>query len=410
MLSTTRVRLVALDLDGTLIGADFVLRPRGPYAVAAAQSRGVAVTIVTGRMFAAARPFARALAVDGPIVCYQGAAIFDAASGAMLRRRHAVRRADQSVLESLHRARARRAGRGAVAARRIRRAADHQDRARRRSRPLLAAPGRAARAARRPRVPHAQPRRLRRGRRSSGEQRRSARVCGAAPRRAARRDARNRRRVERRAAAGRRRGRRRDGLGAARVARARRSRRRGRRARRRRGSPRAVRAVKTAAQRRRKASALARIKPFWIFAIILAGLIAWGGAWLAQSPWFRVTRVGIEVPLASPVSRDTVRAAAGISRDANVWLINTRAAARRVEAIPYVDGAEIRRGQFPKPFVELAITVRRPTACVSGGDDGDVTIDGTARVLQAGCAAAALPRIEAGKAAVPAPGGTRGDQ
>ncbi len=167
--------------------------------------------------------------------------------------------------------------------------------------------------------------------------------------------------------------------------------------------------MKTAAQRRRKASALARIKPFWIFAIILAGLIAWGGAWLAQSPWFRVTRVGIEVPLASPVSRDTVRAAAGISRDANVWLINTRAAARRVEAIPYVDGAEIRRGQFPKPFVELAITVRRPTACVSGGDDGDVTIDGTARVLQAGCAAAALPRIDAGKAAVPAPGGTVAD-
>src|ERR1700681_22434 len=85
MLSTTRVRLVALDLDGTLIGDDLVLRPRVRNAVAAAQSRGVAVTIVTGRMFAAARPFARALAVDGPIVCYQGAAIFDAASGAVLR-------------------------------------------------------------------------------------------------------------------------------------------------------------------------------------------------------------------------------------------------------------------------------------------------------------------------------------
>jgi Cof subfamily protein (haloacid dehalogenase superfamily) len=83
--STTRIRLVALDLDGTLIGEDLVLRPRVRSAVAAAQAQGVAVTIVTGRMFAAARPFARELAVSGPIVCYQGAAIFDVSSGAVLR-------------------------------------------------------------------------------------------------------------------------------------------------------------------------------------------------------------------------------------------------------------------------------------------------------------------------------------
>ena len=153
---------------------------------------------------------------------------------------------------------------------------------------------------------------------------------------------------------------------------------------------------------------MARIKPFWIFAIVLVGLIAWGGAWLAQSPWFRVTRVGIDVPLASPVSRDAVRDAAGISRETNVWLIDTRAAARRIEAIPYVERAAIHRGQFPKPFVEVTISVRRPSACVRGGDR-DVTIDATARVLQAGCATAALPRIDAGKAAVPAAGGTIGD-
>ncbi|MDQ6943623.1 MAG: Cof-type HAD-IIB family hydrolase [Candidatus Eremiobacteraeota bacterium] len=85
MLSTTRIRLVALDLDGTLIGEDLALRPRVRSAVAAAQAQGVAVTIVTGRMFAAARPFARELAVSGPIVCYQGAAIFDVTTGAVLR-------------------------------------------------------------------------------------------------------------------------------------------------------------------------------------------------------------------------------------------------------------------------------------------------------------------------------------
>jgi cell division septal protein FtsQ len=118
-----------------------------------------------------------------------------------------------------------------------------------------------------------------------------------------------------------------------------------------------------------------------------------------------VTRVAIDVPLASPVSRDAVRAAAGISPGTNVWLIDTPGAARRIEAIPYVGGASIRRGQFPKPFVELAITVRRPTACVRGGGRA-VTIDDTTRVLQAGCATAALPRIDAGSAVLPAPGGT----
>ncbi len=162
------------------------------------------------------------------------------------------------------------------------------------------------------------------------------------------------------------------------------------------------------APRRRKASFGARIKPFWILLIVLVGLIGWGGAWLAQSPSFRVTRVGVDVPLASPVSPAAVRAAAGISRETNVWLIDTRAAARRIEAIPYVDRAAIHRGQFPKPFVELTVTVRRPSACVRGGT-GDVTIDTTARVLQSGCATAALPRIVAGKAAVPAPGGMIAD-
>jgi Cof subfamily protein (haloacid dehalogenase superfamily) len=82
---STRIRLVALDLDGTLVGEDLVVRPRVREAIAAAQAQGVAVTIVTGRMFAATKPFVRSLAIDGPIVCYQGAAIFDATSGAALR-------------------------------------------------------------------------------------------------------------------------------------------------------------------------------------------------------------------------------------------------------------------------------------------------------------------------------------
>jgi len=160
--------------------------------------------------------------------------------------------------------------------------------------------------------------------------------------------------------------------------------------------------------RRRKPSVIARVKPFWIFLVLLAGLAGWGGAWLVQSPWFRVAHVGIDVPLASPVSREEVRRAAAIAPGANVWLLNARAIRGRIEAIPYVDRASVHRGQFPKPFVELAITVRRASACVRAGER-EVTIDAASRVLQAGCAAASTAHIDAGAAKVPAPGGTIAD-
>jgi Cof subfamily protein (haloacid dehalogenase superfamily) len=102
MLSTTRIGLVALDLDGTLVGDDLVLRPRVREAVAAAQKRGVAVTIVTGRMFRSARPFAQALGIAGPMVCYQGAAIFEASSGATLRETPVRPDVTHDVLEWAH--------------------------------------------------------------------------------------------------------------------------------------------------------------------------------------------------------------------------------------------------------------------------------------------------------------------
>ena len=82
--STAAIRLIALDLDGTVVGADLVVRERVRAAVAAAQARGIALTIVTGRMFAAARPYAHALGLTGPIVCYQGAGIFDIVTGAII--------------------------------------------------------------------------------------------------------------------------------------------------------------------------------------------------------------------------------------------------------------------------------------------------------------------------------------
>jgi Cof subfamily protein (haloacid dehalogenase superfamily) len=69
------IGLIALDLDGTLIGEDLVLGDRTVAAIAAARERGVAVSIVTGRMTTSALPYARTLGLTDPLVAFQGALV-----------------------------------------------------------------------------------------------------------------------------------------------------------------------------------------------------------------------------------------------------------------------------------------------------------------------------------------------
>jgi Cof subfamily protein (haloacid dehalogenase superfamily) len=69
------IGLIALDLDGTLVGDDLLLRDRTKAAIGGAIERGVAVSIVTGRMATSALRFARELGIRDPIVGYQGALI-----------------------------------------------------------------------------------------------------------------------------------------------------------------------------------------------------------------------------------------------------------------------------------------------------------------------------------------------
>jgi len=69
------IRLLALDIDGTLVGDDLVIGKRTRAAVSKAAARGVAVSLVTGRMVSSAMRFARELKLTGPIVGYQGGLI-----------------------------------------------------------------------------------------------------------------------------------------------------------------------------------------------------------------------------------------------------------------------------------------------------------------------------------------------
>lgn len=68
-------RLLALDVDGTVAGKDRRVTSVVRAAVAAAQARGVHITLATGREFRSALRFARDLGLSAPLICSQGAVI-----------------------------------------------------------------------------------------------------------------------------------------------------------------------------------------------------------------------------------------------------------------------------------------------------------------------------------------------
>lgn len=77
-------RLVAVDLDGTLIGSDLVISDADRDAIARAVAAGVHIVLQTGRLFSASKPFAVELGLHGPIAGLQGGVIYDVDTGALL--------------------------------------------------------------------------------------------------------------------------------------------------------------------------------------------------------------------------------------------------------------------------------------------------------------------------------------
>lgn len=67
------IRLLALDLDGTLLTTRGELSERNRQAIAEARSLGVGLALVTGRRFRDARPLALELGLDIPLISHNGA-------------------------------------------------------------------------------------------------------------------------------------------------------------------------------------------------------------------------------------------------------------------------------------------------------------------------------------------------
>ena len=74
------VKLVALDIDGTIIppaayGHDLLPSKRIQHAVQSLTASGVAVVLASGRMFPGTRRIAQSLDLPGPVICQQGCSV-----------------------------------------------------------------------------------------------------------------------------------------------------------------------------------------------------------------------------------------------------------------------------------------------------------------------------------------------
>lgn len=67
------IRLLALDLDGTLLNHRGHISERNLEAIESARAKGVRVALVTGRRFRDSRPIALQLGLDVPLISHNGA-------------------------------------------------------------------------------------------------------------------------------------------------------------------------------------------------------------------------------------------------------------------------------------------------------------------------------------------------
>lgn len=78
------IKMLVIDIDGTLLNPDGAITPRTRTAVQAAQEAGIIVTLATARRFGNTINFAAELGIDIPLILYDGAMIVKYPEGIIL--------------------------------------------------------------------------------------------------------------------------------------------------------------------------------------------------------------------------------------------------------------------------------------------------------------------------------------
>ena len=76
-----KYRLIAIDLDGTVVNQEGTIIQSAKKAVQRAIDSGIKVTLATGRMYKPSNRFAQELGLSIPLICYQGALIREPFNG-----------------------------------------------------------------------------------------------------------------------------------------------------------------------------------------------------------------------------------------------------------------------------------------------------------------------------------------
>lgn len=74
-------RLVAVDMDGTLLNEKLEISSRTKALIKKAKEQNIQVTLATGRMYQSVLPFAQELDLAIPLITYNGALVKDSATG-----------------------------------------------------------------------------------------------------------------------------------------------------------------------------------------------------------------------------------------------------------------------------------------------------------------------------------------
>lgn len=152
--------------------------------------------------------------------------------------------------------------------------------------------------------------------------------------------------------------------------------------------------------KRRKKSAVRRLRPFWVLLLVVGALAAGVGAFAVAWPGFAPKRIQVSGNRIVPAAQ--IVANAQVADHINMWLQNTGAMKRRVAEIPYIARVSVYR--VPPATVLISVRERTPFAVVMS-DGESALVDRDLRVLQVQPDPSSLPVFTV-KAALPLLPGT----
>ena len=95
------IRMIATDLDGTLLSIESALPEENVRALQRAMEAGVQVVLCSGRMLEATLPIAQAIGVNAPMVLFNGSMVYDCAAERTLHSRCIPRETALAVLRAI---------------------------------------------------------------------------------------------------------------------------------------------------------------------------------------------------------------------------------------------------------------------------------------------------------------------